>query len=213
MPLAGHFGRHWPEVASSRPMAHAEWLTARGFRVYVFRPPRRDDPDYEKVTPARGLPAARITWESPGRELPAWTEGHGRDEDDAIAMAYGRYALYRERKGQEGGEKVSEEGHVSHDYTSTACYHENLAGGDPGLHAACRKTCKFCGASCGCPRHALGEPAAGAPASWVDQARDIARELLRHGSIPLDIQRRIAGDPDLFWLRGEERPPGAWRKP
>jgi len=42
-------------------------------------------------------------------------------------------------------------------------------------------------------------------AGGTDQARDIARELLRHGSIPLDVQRRIAGDPALSWLRGDER--------
>jgi hypothetical protein len=48
---------------------------------------------------------------------------------------------------------------MTHDYLSTACYHEDLTGGDPGLHAACRRTCKFCDAPCACPRHAsAGQP-------------------------------------------------------
>ncbi len=98
---------------------------------------------------------------------------------------------------------------MSH-YLSTACYHEHLAG-DAALHDACRQTCKFCDASCSCPQHPHESDSPRA-VSWTDQARDIARELLKHGSIPLDIQRRIAADPRLFWLRGEEAPPGTWKQ-
>lgn len=106
---------------------------------------------------------------------------------------------------------------MSHDYLSTACYHEGLAGGDPGLHAACRRTCKFCDASCSCPRHSPGEPAAQVAASWVGQARGIARELLalleEADAVPYKLHEQLGEDPALFWLRGEEKPPGEWKGP
>lgn len=50
--------------------------------------------------------------------------------------------------------------------------------------------------------------------AWVDQARAIARELLAvlpMRNLPLDLMARVGDDPDLFWLRGEEVPPGTWR--
>lgn len=102
---------------------------------------------------------------------------------------------------------------MSHDYVSTACLHE---GEDPALHGSCRKTCKFCDAPCQCPRHAPGEGQAPAE-GWVDQSRSVARELLDmartaealHGLSA--FERRLRDDPRLFWLRGEERPPGEWR--
>lgn len=96
-----------------------------------------------------------------------------------------------------------------HEYISTACLH--------GECGSCRKTCKFCDASCGCQQplctHNLAVPG---PASWVDQARGIARELfavLPIRNLPLDLMARIQDDPDLFWLRGEEVPPGVWTQP
>ena len=96
---------------------------------------------------------------------------------------------------------------VTHDYTSTACLHESE---DPALHNSCRQTCKFCGARCACKNHARGEVPT--PASWVDQARSTARELLAYitlsrGGTP-ELMRKIETDPNLFWLRGEEKPPG-----
>jgi hypothetical protein len=103
-----------------------------------------------------------------------------------------------------------------HRYLSTACHHE-AADGDPALHAACRATCKFCDARCSCPAHRLGEAGAVAAASGVGQAREIARELLYHAlsaaPAPPRLLRRIAADPGLFWLRGEEQPPGRWSPP
>jgi hypothetical protein len=96
---------------------------------------------------------------------------------------------------------------AQHLYLSTACLHE---AGDPALHEACRQTCKFCGAPCSCPRHPGG---AQEVTSWVDQARGIARELLQaslNGPIPPELLHKIADDPALFWLRGEETPPGTW---
>lgn len=95
---------------------------------------------------------------------------------------------------------------MAHDYLSTACLHE-AADGTPQVHDACRQTCKFCDAPCQCPRHEARETAG--HVSRVDQARDIARELLRHGNT-LEFQRRIKDDRTLFWLRGEEQPPGTW---
>jgi hypothetical protein len=94
-----------------------------------------------------------------------------------------------------------------HAYISTACFH-GLCGG------ACRKTCKYCDAPCACPCHRGS--AAALPEPWVDQARGIARELLRYGLsasevVPPELLHRIDTDPALFWLRGEERPPGEWR--
>jgi len=46
----------------------------------------------------------------------------------------------------------------------------------------------------------------------VDQARSTARELLAYitlsrGGTP-ELMRKIETDPNLFWLRGEEKPPG-----
>jgi hypothetical protein len=100
-----------------------------------------------------------------------------------------------------------------HPYLSTACYHE-AAGGDPGWHAECRATCKFCDAPCSCPAHHAGEEAV-SPGSWVGQAREIARELLRHAlssaAAPPELIRQVEEDPALFWLRGEEQEPGRWR--
>lgn len=93
-----------------------------------------------------------------------------------------------------------------HAYTSTACFHRDCGG--------CRNTCKYCDAPCehGC------HPAAGRalPEPWVDQARGIARELLRYGlnaseAVPPELLHRITSDPALFWLRGEAAPPGEWR--
>lgn len=101
---------------------------------------------------------------------------------------------------------------MSHHYLSTACMHEGESQ-DEDLHLACRKTCKFCDAPCECPRHRVGEPAAQVSAAWVDQARDMARELLSYGHpghdcLPTELLERIRSDPDLFWLRGQETPPG-----
>jgi hypothetical protein len=91
-----------------------------------------------------------------------------------------------------------------HAYVSTACFHEE--------HGACRKTCKYCNAPCSCTGcdHA-GTP--GLPEPWVDQARAVAAELLDAiypADVPDGLERRIATDPALFWLRGETRPPGEW---
>jgi uncharacterized protein YuzE len=95
-----------------------------------------------------------------------------------------------------------------HAYLSTACAH--------GECGSCRRTCKFCGTSClhGCHPH-TGEQ----PASPVDQARDIALELLdatRAAGIDLyavapDLAARLDEDPALFWARGEVQPPGEWQ--
>lgn len=97
-----------------------------------------------------------------------------------------------------------------HVYLSTACQHE-MIDGNPGLHASCRQTCKYCDQPCSCTRHPEG---ATAVAPWVDQARMIARELYKHavnaGALPLELTQQIESDPALFWLRGEEQPPGAW---
>jgi len=48
----------------------------------------------------------------------------------------------------------------------------------------------------------------------VDQARDVARELLAAlgtAYCPPELGRRIEQDPALFWLRGEDAPPGTWQ--
>lgn len=103
---------------------------------------------------------------------------------------------------------------MSHNYLSTACWHE-LNDGRPALHTACRASCKFCDQPCGCPIHQedTGPPTS---ESWVDQARNIARELwevIEHyeyegPEVPGNLRTRIATDRALFWLRGEETPPG-----
>lgn len=108
-----------------------------------------------------------------------------------------------------------------HHYLSTACWHE-LNEGKPHLHASCRASCKFAEGEpeyCTCPNHPEND---GRPAqqSWVDQARDIARQLYEAfvvnvgypPHLPEELQHRIWDDPDLFWLRGEEQPPGAWTR-
>jgi hypothetical protein len=94
---------------------------------------------------------------------------------------------------------------TGHSYVSTACFHTQ--------HGACRNTCKFCGTSCSCSCHPDG---AQSVMSWVDQARDVARELLLAlrdvpGQIPIELLDRVLHDRNLFWLRGEEQPPGIWR--
>jgi hypothetical protein len=90
-----------------------------------------------------------------------------------------------------------------HHYVSTACLH--------GLcDERCRSTCKFCDAPCEHECH----PQTGdrvLPPSWVDQARDIARRLYTEVAfLPVDLAEEIAADPHLWWLRGEEQPPGQW---
>jgi hypothetical protein len=94
-----------------------------------------------------------------------------------------------------------------HVYVSTACFH--------GECGSCRNTCKYCDAPCSCRtcHPASGQPL---PEPWVDQARGIARELLRYGlstneAVPPELLDRITSDPALFWLRGEAQPPGVWR--
>lgn len=104
--------------------------------------------------------------------------------------------------------------HPGHAYLSTACYHEQTDD-DPSLHEACRLTCKFCDCSCSCPRHRSDARRAEPDGTWVGQARSIARELLEltlnAQPTPSGLLRRIEEDPALFWLRGEEQPPGTWR--
>lgn len=101
---------------------------------------------------------------------------------------------------------------VTHEYLSTACLHA-IRDDDASLHAACRNVCKYCPAGCHCACHlaAGSQPGHGSP---VDQARDIARTLLaavKAGAMPSHLDEQIRSDPALFWLRGEERPPGEWR--
>lgn len=102
---------------------------------------------------------------------------------------------------------------MSH-YLSTACYHEHLAG-PAALHDACRLTCKFCDAPCSCPQHPHESDSPQA-VSWVDQARGIARELLalleEVDGVPYKFHEQLSDDPRLFWLRGEEAPPGTWKQ-
>ena len=95
--------------------------------------------------------------------------------------------------------------HAPHFYLSTACYHDECG--------SCRNTCKHCDAVCACPHHVATVQSL--PEPWVDQARNIARELLRYGlstseAVPPELLHRINDDPALFWLRGEEAPPGEW---
>lgn len=101
-----------------------------------------------------------------------------------------------------------DESPTSHDYLSTACAHDQCG--------SCRNTCKFCGSSCvhGCHPQ-TGEQLA----SPVDQARDVAMELLgviRAAGLDLDglapdLASRLRDDPALFWARGEVQPPGEWQ--
>lgn len=92
-----------------------------------------------------------------------------------------------------------------HHYVSTACLHE-INDGDPDQHDRCRATCKTCGRPCECANHTEGEISS-APPSWVDQARDIARRLMAEWP-SMTLAQEITTDPALFWLRGEEQPPG-----
>ena len=105
---------------------------------------------------------------------------------------------------------------AGHAYLSTACWHATHDG-DEQMHTACRNVCKYCDQPCACPNH----PARDGDdtfVSWVDQARDIARELLaaiQASELPQVLApeqwHRIEDDPALFWLRGEEAPAGTWR--
>lgn len=108
---------------------------------------------------------------------------------------------------------------ATHDYLSTACWHE-LNDGRPTLHNECRATCKYGPTPeyCGCPNHREGEEH-DHPVSWVDQARGIAlrlHDVLQTVGVDLAVvdrhlARAIAEDRFLFWLRGEEQPSGEWR--
>jgi hypothetical protein len=99
-------------------------------------------------------------------------------------------------------------------YLSTACAHQ-LFDDQGETRAPCRSQCKWCGRSCKGPDHPLPD---GEQPHPVDQARDIARELLAAiwgpavsgGVLSPDLYQRIRHDSDLFWLRGEEQPPGQW---
>lgn len=89
---------------------------------------------------------------------------------------------------------------AQHEYISTACLH--------GHCGSCRQTCKFCDASC---RHDCHGKTGPLPVARVDQARDVARQMLAvlpMRNMPAELLWRIQDDPDLFWLRGEEVPPG-----
>jgi hypothetical protein len=104
-------------------------------------------------------------------------------------------------------------------YLSTACNHE-ARDGDPAMHASCRQTCKWCGASCRCSRHPAQDNA-DLPPHWVDQARGAALRLLGHleaagvdlASVDPHLARALREDPRFFWARGEEAPPGVWQPP
>ena len=92
------------------------------------------------------------------------------------------------------------QGGDQHAYVSTACLH--------GECGSCRRSCKYCDAVC---LHDCHESAGPQPAAWVDQARGIARDLLdafRRDDMSHELAVRIEQDPDLFWLRGGETPPG-----
>lgn len=103
---------------------------------------------------------------------------------------------------------------ADHVYLSTACWHA-LFDGNAALHDSCRNTCKFCDHPCGCECH--GDVGETHGTAWVDQARNIARDLLAEveASAPTKmstaLRQRIETDPAMFWLRGEEMPPGEWR--
>jgi hypothetical protein len=96
---ADHFGRCWQETDWSRPHDYAAQLTSRGFKVYLYRPPR-EDAGLNAAWRASRVNGARISWFSQERDMRLWTEGHGRNDDDAIAMAYGRLTLCRELAAQ-----------------------------------------------------------------------------------------------------------------
>jgi hypothetical protein len=103
-----------------------------------------------------------------------------------------------------------------HHYISTACEHA-VGEGKPELHASCRLSCKWAEdgqESCRCPCH-FGTPPEELPPPWVDQARDLALELidLLGGPrvLPGELGNRVATDPALFWARGEVQPPGEWQ--
>lgn len=104
-----------------------------------------------------------------------------------------------------------------HEYVSTACLHA-LNEPRPELHSACRNDCKYGDAPepCRCPCHGEAGTQPGRT-SQVDQARDIARELYnqawRFGNVSEELEQRVATDPALFWLRGEEREPDTWTPP
>lgn len=99
-----------------------------------------------------------------------------------------------------------------HEYTSTACLHDQCG--------SCRNTCKYCDVSCAHACHQKqGKPVK--PVPWVEQARDLAIELhqiilnadLGGGVFSPALKQRLSEDPGLFWLRGEAAPPGVWRPP
>lgn len=107
-----------------------------------------------------------------------------------------------------------------HHYVSTACEHAQMES-RPELHTSCRNECKYATGTpepcqCSCHGESGTQPGRTSP---VDQARDVARDLLavvlqRPLSGPVlspELEDRIAHDPGLFWLRGEEHPPGEWR--
>jgi hypothetical protein len=109
---------------------------------------------------------------------------------------------------------------ADHDYLSTACWHE-LNDGRPALHTDCRASCKYAPGApehCRCPNHTEEELRA-SPVSWVDQARGMALRLLAAcyaadvdlAKVDRHLVRAIETEPALFWLRGEEQPPGQWR--
>lgn len=91
MSVADHFGPRWREAQWSLPMDYTARLTRQGFRVWMLIPPRRGDPEYQSWQRTR-LSHARITFPGPG-QYRHWTDGHGINDDDAIAMAYGRVML------------------------------------------------------------------------------------------------------------------------
>ena len=103
----------------------------------------------------------------------------------------------------------------THRYLSTACEHA-INEGRPELHTACRNSCKYATEGhpeyCVCACHGEARTQPGRTA-WVDQARDVARELYRYGYVTPEMEERVATDPALFWLRGEEAPPGEWQPP
>ena len=183
----------WAKTApplSPGPYADLAWLLDAGLEVRIGR-------DGPGMTVAL-FDGGRLA----GDPVTAWP--------DAVAgalLAWAREVAAREgyAPGEARGPGLTAPPHA---YVSTACVH--------GECGACRNTCKYCDASCAHPCHPA--TAGGLPEPWVDQARDIARELLRYGlgkneAVPPGLLRRIGSDPALFWLRGEAVPPGEWRDP